>query len=116
MPTNQMAGAEVRYEALTSWEKLPPGWSFVEVAGVATDSQDRVFVFNRGSHPVIVFDRDGKFLSSWGEGIIERAHGILVAKDDTVWLTDDAAHTVRQFTPDGRLLLTLGASRQPSDT
>jgi len=37
-------------------EKLPEGWSLVEVAGVATDSRDRVYVFNRGEHPLMVFD------------------------------------------------------------
>ena len=32
------------------------------------DRQDRVYAFNRGQHPVVVFDRDGNFLRSWGEG------------------------------------------------
>src|SRR5262245_40359426 len=67
---------DLRYEALAQWESLPAGWSFVEVAGVATDSQDHVYVFNRGEHPVVIFDRDGRFLSSWGEGQFQRAHGI----------------------------------------
>jgi DNA-binding beta-propeller fold protein YncE len=86
------------------------------VAGVATDSQDRVYVFNRGEHPVIVFDRDGRFVKSWGEGLIARAHGIHIGPDDSVYLTDDLDHTVRKFTTEGRLLQTLGTSGQPSDT
>jgi DNA-binding beta-propeller fold protein YncE len=105
-----------RYDALGHWEQLPAGWSFVEVAGVATDSKDRVYVFNRGDHPVIVFDRDGRFLNSWGEGIVKLAHGIHIGPDDCVYLTDDLDHTVRKFTPEGRLLLTMGVSGQPSDT
>jgi DNA-binding beta-propeller fold protein YncE len=105
-----------RYEALARWARLPDGWSFVEVAGVATDSQDRVYVFNRSAHPVIVFDHGGKFLTSWGEGAIKRAHGIHIGPDDAVYLTDDLDHTVRKFTPEGRLLLTLGASGKPCDT
>ena len=59
------------------WEQLPAGWKFVEAVGVATDSRDRVFVFNRGEHPVIVFDCDGKFLQAWGEGQFVRPHGIM---------------------------------------
>src|SRR4051794_36319644 len=86
-----------RYEALSRWEKLPPGWSFVEVAGVATDSQGRVYVFNRGEHPVIVLDRDGNFLTSWGENRFQRAHGITIGPDDAVYCTDDLDHTVRKF-------------------
>jgi sugar lactone lactonase YvrE len=105
-----------RYHALAQWEQLPAGWTFVEVAGVATDSQDRVYVFNRGEHPVIVFDREGRFLTSWGEGQFARAHGICIGPDDSVWCTDDVDHTVRKFTTEGRLLLTLGNSGQPSDT
>src|SRR5437899_4281282 len=110
-------GAEdLRYEALPRWEQLPADWSFVEVAGVATDSQDRVYVFNRGEHPVIVFDRDGRFLSSWGEGVFVRPHGIHIGPDDSVYCIDDSDHTVRKFTLDGTLLLTLGTSGKPSDT
>ena len=44
-----------------------------EVAGVAVDSRDRVYVFNRGEHPVIVFDKEGKFLNAWGGYIVSLA-------------------------------------------
>ena len=64
----------------------------------------------------MVFDRDGTFLASWGEGLFDRPHGICIGPDDAVYCTDDADHTVRKFTPDGRLLLTLGTSGRPSDT
>src|SRR5262245_31434699 len=114
--TVHVGSGRFRYEALPSWERLPDGWSFVEVAGVASNSRDRVYVFNRGEHPVIVFDREGKFLGSWGEGIVKRAHGIRIGPDDFIYLTDDLDHTVRKFTPDGKLLLTLGTSGRPSDT
>ena len=51
---------------------------------MATDSRDRVFVFNRGDHPLIVFDRDGIFLASWGEGFFVRPHGITIGPDDSL--------------------------------
>lgn len=105
-----------RYQALAAWQQLPPGWTFVEVAGVATDSRDRVYVFNRGEHPVMVFDRDGRFLASWGEGIFARPHGIFIGPDDSVYCTDDLEHTVRKFTAEGNLLMALGTSGRGSDT
>jgi hypothetical protein len=111
-----LANAGFSYEALPQWEQLPPGWTFVEVAGVATDSRDRVYVFNRGQHPLIVFDREGRFLTSWGEDLFVRAHGIFIGPDDAVYCTDDVDHTVRKFTPEGKLLLTLGTSGQACDT
>jgi hypothetical protein len=104
------------YEANDRWAQLPSDWTFLEVAGVATDSQDRVYAFNRGAHPVIIFTRDGTFLNAWGEGLFARPHGIFVGSDDAVYCTDDRDHTVRKFTCDGRLLLTLGTSDKPSDT
>ena len=104
------------YEADDHWAKLPPGWSWREVAGVAIDSKDRVYLFNRGEHPLMVFAPDGTFLASWGEGVFTRPHGITIGPDDTVYCTDDGDHTVRAFRRDGTLLLTLGASGKPSDT
>ncbi len=104
------------YTANDHWARLPAGWSWTEVAAVATDSLSRVFVFNRGDHPVIVFQPDGAFLTAWGEGLFARPHGITIGPDDSVYCTDDLDHTVRKFTPDGRLQWTLGTSGHPSDT
>lgn len=108
--------AQIEFEVIEGWEKLPEGWSFVEVAGVATDSKDRVYAFNRGEHPMIVFDSDGNFLDAWGEGIFTNAHGLYIGPDDRVYAVDNFDHTVRIFTTDGKLLQTLGAENQPSDT
>ena len=80
------------------------------------DSRGRVYLFNRGEHPVAIFDAEGNFLTSWGEGVFARPHGITIGPDDAVYCTDDLDHTVRKFTPDGELLLTLGTSGAPSNT
>ena len=63
---------------------------------------------------MIVFDKDGKFLRSWGEGVFPRAHGITMGPDDTIFCTDDGDHTVRHCTLDGKVLMTLGISGQPA--
>lgn len=107
---------KLEYEVLEGWERLPEGWSFVEVAGVAVDSSDRVYVFNRGDHPVIVFDKEGKFLDAWGEGVFSSAHGIFIDRHDNVYCADNFDHTVRKFTTDGTLLMTLGEPDRPADT
>src|SRR5437870_5139779 len=103
-----------RYEVVDNWAKLPPGREFnADVAAVGVDKQDRVYAFNRGQHPMVVFDRDGNFLRSWGEGVFHRAHGVHMAPDDTLWLTDDGDHTVRHCTLDGKILLTIGIPGTP---
>ncbi len=105
-----------RYELVDGWAKCPEGWSFIDVGGLSIDSQDRVYVFNRGTHPVMVFDREGNLLTWWGEGLFKQAHGSCVGPDGSVYCTDTTNHTVRKFTPEGKLLLTLGNKDQPSET
>ena len=90
------------------WGVLPDGWSLKEGTAVAVDSSDNVYVFNRGEHPVIVFDSDGNFLRSWGEGLFTMPHGVAVGPDDSVYCVDTGDHTVRKFTPEGALLMVVG--------
>jgi hypothetical protein len=104
-----------RYEVDDGWAKLPPGMEFnADVAAVGIDKHDNVYAFNRGKHPMCVFDREGNLLRTWGEGIYPRAHGVFMAPDDTIWLTDDGDHTVRQCTLDGKILLTIGVPGKPA--
>ena len=105
-----------RYEVIDNWARRPVRWPFTDAAGVAVDSRDRVYVFSRGPHPVMVFDRDGNFIRSWGEGLFSRPHGIFVDAEDGVWCTDDLDHAVRKFDGDGNLLMTLGNPGVSSDT
>ena len=112
--TVRMGQGDYQYELVEGWGKLPEGWSFGEVGAVAVDKKDQVYVFNRGEHPMIIFDRDGNFLRSWGEGVFPRAHGLHIAPDDTIWCTDDGDHSVRQCSMDGKVLLTIGQPGKPA--
>ena len=100
------------YEVLADWAKLPEGWSFVEVVDVAVDTKDRVYVFCRGEHPLIIFDREGNFVNSWEQGIFQRPYGIAIGPDGSLYCADDIAHVIRKFTPEGKLLMTLGTPGQ----
>ena len=105
------------YGVVEGWEQLPAGYEHRDVAGVAVDGEDRIFLICRGDHPIIVYDRKGNFIRSWGEGdFTYRTHGITAAPDGTVWCTDDGNHTVRRFTPEGKLLMTLGTPNMAADT
>jgi hypothetical protein len=74
MPTILGSG-EHRYRVVENWAKLPEGWNLTDVASVAVDSKDRIYVFNRGAHPMVVFDREGNFVRSWGEGLLAARTG-----------------------------------------
>ncbi|MGH2460732.1 MAG: peptidyl-alpha-hydroxyglycine alpha-amidating lyase family protein [Chloroflexota bacterium] len=105
------------FRVLGGWEQLPSGFRHLYVSGVATDSRDRVYLITRDDARVIVYEPDGRFVASWGEEVFTpRTHGITVGPDDAVYCVDDGDHTVRKFTADGRLLMTLGAPGAPSDT
>ena len=108
---------KIEYSVVEGWEQLPKGYAHRDVAGVAVDGEDRVYLMCRGDHPVMIYDQKGKFLRSWGEGdFTYRTHGIYVAPNGTLFCTDDGNHTVRQFTPEGKLLMTMGTMNTPSDT
>ena len=75
------------YTLKEDWAKLPAGETFGMVSAIATDSQDRVYAFQRKDPPIVIFDREGNFLSSWGNGSFVNPHGIYIA-DDIIYLTD----------------------------
>ena len=108
-----VGSGDYKYRIIENWAKLPNGWSFKEVAAVGVDGKDNVYAFNRGEHPVMVFDRDGNFLRSWGEGQYPRAHGVHMGPDDSIYLTDDGGHFVRKCSLGGKLLLEIGVPLQP---
>jgi DNA-binding beta-propeller fold protein YncE len=103
------------YEVIRDWPKLPNGESLGVVSRVATDSQDRVYVFQRKDPPVVIFDREGNYLGSWGTGAVREAHGMKIV-DDVVYTTDRPDSVAVSFTLEGRPLLVLGKRGVHSDT
>jgi hypothetical protein len=109
-----LGSGEHRYSVVENWAKLPDSWEFKDVAAVAVDSKDQIYVFNRGEHPMMVFDRDGNFLRAWGEGMYPRAHGLHIDANDILYCTDDGGHVVRKCTTGGKVLLELGVPGKPT--
>ena len=114
--TNIVGSGEYTYEMEADWAKVPEGWS-MPAAAVFGDSEDRVYAFNRDpEHPVCVFGKDGDFLWSWGQGLINFAHAILIDKEQNVWLVDRNTHEVHKYTKEGAHLMTIGQKGVRSDT
>ena len=97
-----------------NWGNLPEDWVYKEATSVAVNSQGHVFVFNRGTHPMIVFDRGGDVVDYWGDGLFTNPHGVTIGPDDEVYCVDSGDSTVRKFSPDGKLLMTLGTPHEPA--
>ena len=96
------------------WGELPEGWEYKDATAVAVDSKDNVYVFNRGGHPIIVYDQDGRFLRSWGEDVFKMPHGVAVGPDDLIYCVDSGNHTVQKFDSHGRKLMTIGSKGRQS--
>ena len=85
------------------------------VSAVEVDSKGRIYVLHRGEPPLLQFDKNGRYVKGWGEGTFKVAHGLRIDRDDNIWTTDNALHVIRKFSPEGKLLLTLGEEGKAGD-
>ena len=109
-----LGSGDFTYREDEFWLKLPKGMEMGDVAALAVDRHDRVYLFNRGPNPMIVVDIDGEFIDTWGQGVFKNPHGLHIGPDDCIYCTDDGDHTVRKCTLKGKVLLTLGTPNEPS--
>ncbi|HJP30664.1 MAG TPA: peptidyl-alpha-hydroxyglycine alpha-amidating lyase family protein [Candidatus Latescibacteria bacterium] len=102
--------------AVPGWPQMPEEAGFIEAVGVAISSRDEVFVFARAEIPILMFDREGRYLRGWGQGQFVRPHGIWIGPDDDLYLTDDKGHSVRRFSLAGELIQSIGPGGEPADS
>ena len=129
------------YETVRNWGTLPDGRKWGSVSAIHVDKDGKhIWAGDRcganscaGSKvdPIVKLDPTGKVVKSFGAGLILWPHGMDVDRDGNVWVVDarsaseaelkqfpDAAgkgHTVLKFSPDGKLLLTIGTPGQAGD-
>lgn len=101
------------YREDANWANLPPGVKWGGVISVDPASNGDMWVFHRGTPPILRFDASGKVAKSFGEGMFVQPHGMTVDRDGNVWVTDaqirdGKGNQVFKFSPDGKLLMTLG--------
>jgi len=104
------------YRVIQDWAKLPDGETFGQTIAVAADSQDRVYVVQRKDPPVLVFDHDGSFLTSWATGAITNPHGIYIDDKDKIYIADLEDSVCLIYTLGGKPLQILGQRGVHSDT
>ena len=120
------------YRTIEGWAKMPPGRTWGSTSAVAIDNDGTsIWVAERcgtnncvGSNldPVLKFDANGNLVTHFGAGMILSPHGIVVDKDNNIWVIDCACttgrgdsaatkgkgHQIFKFSPTGKLLMTLG--------
>src|SRR5439155_498301 len=106
----------LRYQVQEGWEQLPAGYVHRDVAGVAVDGEDRVFLICRGDHQ---FSPSGTLKRSWGvagkgPGQFHLPHGIAVAADGRVFVCDRENDRIQIFSPDGEYLAEWTDTQRPT--
>ena len=108
---------DFRFDVDDRWGRLPDGMRAGVVTGVVVDSQDRVYLCQQQQDPpVLVLDRDGNYLDSWGTGYVVEPHTMYIGPDDVIYLADRGAHVAMKLSTSGEVLLEVGNRGQPSDT
>lgn len=93
-----------------------PGWAMGMVSWVAADRSGLVYLLQRGdkADPVVVVDRTGRVVRSWGKGMFTTPHAIRIDPQGNVWTTDAASSMVYKFSPEGKTLMQIEVGGQPT--
>ena len=108
--TGISAQSDGTYTVDSNWAQLPQGTTWNgNTTWITADGKGNVMVLVRTAPYFRVFTRDGRFVKAFGdEGLFENAHSVTIDAQGFLWVTDSAAHVVQKFSPDGRVLMTLG--------
>jgi hypothetical protein len=127
------------YKTISNWAQLPDGRKWGATSGVAIGPDGNIWTYERcGANscaasnlaPILEFDPSGKLLKNFGAGMFILPHGIFADKDGNVWVTDGVGgmatsddvgkhgkgHQIFKFSPDGKVLMTLGKAGVPGNT
>ncbi len=122
-PSGNDGGTVSPYRVVTGWPALAPGVTTGQVAGLALDGEEDLWIFARRDHPwsggaatvtipsetLIELDRDaGAILSSTGRARFMVPHGLFIDRAGHVWVTDVGQHAVFELDASGSVLRTLG--------
>src|SRR5215472_79469 len=125
------------YKVNYNWDKLE-GRKIGVASGIRTDPDGQhLWILDRcGANgcaestldPIIEVDMDGKFVRSFGKGVMNFPHGFFIDREGFIWVTDGApngdprgeagfkkhlGHQIYKFSRDGKLLMTLGEAGVP---
>jgi sugar lactone lactonase YvrE len=117
------------YLTIDNWAKMPEGRIWGQTSQLSLDRDGNVWVAERcggtsclgkADAPILEFDHSGKLVRSFAAGMLVVPHGILVDKDGNIWVTDSQGgegkgHQVFKFSPDGKVLMTLGKAGVAGD-
>lgn len=115
-PTTQQSGTTSHFVVDATWPRKPDHLKWAQMPGITVDTKDQIYIFTRSQPAVQVYQPDGKFLRAWNIEDFGGAHYIRIGPKGNVWTANINNHVVRKYSPEGKLLLTLGqAGRAGAD-
>jgi peptidylamidoglycolate lyase len=108
--TLPLAAQSGNYKVDTDWAKLPAGTTWNgNTSWITADGKGQIVVLVRTAPYFRVLSRDGSWVKAFGDdGLFQSAHSVTIDAPGNLWVTDSAGHAVHKFSPDGKLLMTLG--------
>ena len=86
-----------------------------DTASVAADGKGLIFVLRRSDPPILVYNREGKLVNSWGTGIFVDDHNIDVDRFGFVWIGDRNGQIEYKFTKEGKQVMSIGTNVNVTD-
>ena len=107
------------YRLTENWPTLNPGMKWGAAINFLPDHTGGTWALLRTEPPIVHFDPSGRITKSFGQGTFVSAHGMCRDRDGNLWAGDSGpfgnnpaavgrAFQVFKFSPEGKLLLTLG--------
>jgi hypothetical protein len=92
----------------TTWPLKPADFKWAQMPGITIDNRDQVYIFTRSQPAVQIYQTDGKFVRAWDMEDFAGAHFIRIDPVGNIWTANITSHVVRKYSPEGKVLLTLG--------
>jgi len=106
--TVQGADTDVKYVVDPSWPQRPSQFMWGDMTGVAVDAHGSMWIFNRGKPFIQIYETDGRFVRAWEDATFKFSHHLKIDHEGNIWTSDAGMHIIQKWTPEGKLLLTLG--------
>jgi len=109
-PTAALDRTQIRIQA------PGPGWEIGYPSAVTMDDAGTIYVLQRGdkADPVLVLNRAGKIVRSWGKGRYKIPHSIRIDPQGNIWTVDSGSSMILKFSPRGEKLLEIAVGEQPA--
>lgn len=117
----KLVSGDFRYEleegwgrGLADWEDSQ--WGMRKVVGLGSDQQNNIYILTRSDYPIIEANPNGQLIRRWGKEYFDCPHGATLDAQGNLFCVDFVGHMVHKFSPERKLLMTLGKRGVPSDT